>query len=184
MKYVGNRHNVGFMVLDKIAAFMGVKVNNFICKSLVGEGRVGGRRLILAKPVTFMNLSGDAVGLLLGRFGLEPSEMIVIYDDMDLDPGSMRIRPKGGDGGHRGLGSIIATTATSEFPRLRVGIGRPKDDIVDYVLGNFGKDELVTIKPTIERAAEAVLCAVEMGLTTAMNRYNGEKWCPEHKMGG
>ncbi|HZK18982.1 MAG TPA: aminoacyl-tRNA hydrolase [Clostridia bacterium] len=173
MKYMDNRHNVGFMVVDRIAASIGVKVNNFMCKSLVGKGRVGGRQLILAKPVTFMNLCGDAVGLLLERFGLDPGEMIVIYDDMDLDFGSIRIRPKGGDGGHRGLGSIIARTGTSEFPRLRVGIGRPEDDIVDYVLGDFSKDELVTIKQSIERASDAVLYAAGMGLTAAMNQYNG-----------
>jgi len=172
-QYTENRHNVGFMAIDEIAASLRFSVKNFVCKSLVGEGQVGGRRLVLAKPVTYMNLCGEAVGLLAARFQLVPSEIIVICDDMDLDLGRVRIRPKGGDGGHKGLGSIIEHLGTSDFPRIRVGIGRPVDNVVDYVLGDFSKDELAVIKQSLEKVCCAVLCASREGLCTAMNRYNG-----------
>lgn len=172
MEYIESRHNVGFMVVDKIAAFLKISVKNFMCKSLVGESKAENRRLILAKPVTFMNLSGDAVGLLLERYNLEPAEMIIIYDDMDLDLGRLRIRPKGGHGGHKGIRSIIEAVGTNEFPRLRIGIGRPPGDPVNYVLSSFSAEELVVMKQSIEKACCAVLCASKMGLCTAMNRYN------------
>jgi PTH1 family peptidyl-tRNA hydrolase len=172
-EYENTRHNVGFMVLEKISEKLGVKVDRIKFKGLFGEGIWGGEKVLLLKPMTFMNLSGESVEEAL-RFYKVPSEnLIVIYDDMDLPVGRLRIRRKGSSGGHKGMESIISRISSEDFPRVRVGIGRPKGDVVDHVLGSFGPEEKQAVESAIEAAAEAALTIVREGVEEAMNRYNG-----------
>ena len=133
-----------------------------------------GRRLVLAKPRTFMNRSGDAVKYLLDRFHARPDQLLVVYDEMDLPPGRIRIRPSGSAAGHNGLKSIIGAVATQAFPRLRVGIGKPgpHEDDVSFVLGGFSDEDSKLMNEASKRAVEAALCVVQDGIDQAMNRYN------------
>ena len=142
---------------------------------MLGQGKVDGCLLMLAKPRTFMNNSGEAVRYLIDRFHLSPQELLVIYDDMDLPMGKLRLRPDGGAGGHNGLKSIISTIATQQFPRLRIGIGKPSanQNDIDFVLGSFNSAEKEVMGELVELGAQAVLCVVRDGLEQAMNRFNG-----------
>ncbi len=172
-RYELSRHNVGFRCLDELARRWGVAAWRRAFGALVGAGYFESRRLLLAKPQTFMNLSGEAVGPLLRYFGLVPGEMLVIYDDMDLPLGKLRIRLHGSSGGHRGVESIIAALGTNQFPRLRIGIGRGAGlEAADYVLGRFGEAEEPVVAEALTRAADAVEMIVRDGLAAAMNRYN------------
>jgi PTH1 family peptidyl-tRNA hydrolase len=175
-EYARTRHNAGFMVIDRLAGGMGVAVGKRMFKALTGQGRVNGVKIILVKPQTYMNLSGEAVGALLNWYKLSPADLIVIYDDLDLPAGKLRLRPGGGAGGHRGVMSVIGSLGTENFTRIRVGIGRPAEaDIasVDYVLGRPGTDEAEEMEKALELAAEAARCVVLEGVEQAMNRYNG-----------
>lgn len=138
------------------------------------QGKMGGQEVLLAKPLTYMNRSGYAVRAIVGWYGLDPRNMMVIVDDMALEPGRIRMRAKGSDGGHNGLKSIISLLGTEEFPRLRVGIGRPgpAEDAVSYVLRWFEREELPTISEAMQRAADAVEAWVGIGVDEAMNRFN------------
>lgn len=172
-EYENTRHNVGFKVLEKISEKLGVKMDKIKFKGLFGEGTYGGEKILLLKPMTFMNLSGQSVGEAM-RFYKVPSEnLIVVYDDMDLPVGRLRIRRKGSSGGHKGMESIISCISSEDFPRVRVGIGRPKGDVVDHVLGNFDPEENQAVEFAIEAAADAALAIVKEGVQEAMNRYNG-----------
>jgi len=174
-EYAATRHNIGFMVIDRLAINLGIKIEKKMLKALVGQGQVNGEKVILAKPQTFMNLSGEAVGMLLSWFKLAASDLLVIYDDLDLPPGKLRLRAGGGSGGHKGVQSIIQVIGTEYFTRVRIGIGRPPGpdfETVGYVLSRFGNDEAQVMEEALDLAQEAVVCAVRDGIERAMNLYN------------
>ncbi|MBC7329440.1 aminoacyl-tRNA hydrolase [bacterium] len=167
--YQKTRHNVGFMVVSRLARKMGLKFEKKYCSSRVAEGEA----IVLAKPYTYVNLSGKAAKALLQRFSLSPQDMLVICDDVALPLGRIRIRRKGSDGGHNGLRSIIKELGTEDFPRLRVGIGREGiKDLVEYVLGEFEKEEMKILEKVLDVAVDAVECILKEGIEEAMNKYN------------
>lgn len=174
LKYRSSRHNVGFMLLDRLAARLGVQFTRMEMKALVTKASYKDERLILVKPHTFMNLSGQAVGGLLKYYQAPISRLIVAHDDVDLPFGTLRLRPGGGSGGQRGIASIIERLGQQDFPRLRIGIGRPpgRMDAADYVLQDFSADEKQRIQMTLDDAVEALLLFVSDGLNSAMNRFN------------
>ena len=177
-RYERNRHNVGFMVVDKLAERHRITVGRKRPHALIGEGNAtlesGSVRVVLAKPRTYMNESGEAVVRLAQGSGAPKDRMVVIYDDLDLPLGKLRVRGKGSPGGHNGIKSIVGKLGTDAFPRIRVGIGRPTgvEGAVGHVLGDFTEDERERIGPAVERAAEAVEWAIVHGVESAMNRFN------------
>lgn len=172
-KYAATRHNVGFMVVDRLAERAGVAVTKKQCSALTAIATIAGEKVCLAKPQTYMNLSGDAVGCLLRYYKLTPLDLLVVYDERDLPLGKIRLREKGSAGGHRGMESIIGVMGSSDFPRLRIGIGRPREmGAVEHVLGAFSSEERAVAVEAICRATEAVEMALREGLDAAMNRYN------------
>jgi PTH1 family peptidyl-tRNA hydrolase len=174
-QYRQNRHNLGFMVVDQLAAALQVHFSRQQSRALIASAIYQGCRIILAKPQTFMNLSGGSVRGLVRFYKLEPENLMVAHDDLDLPLGSIRIRPDGGSAGHKGLASILEYMQTDAFARLRLGIGRPPGqmDPPDYVLQDFSKDESLIVAETLKRAVEATLMWVTDGLETAMNKFNG-----------
>jgi peptidyl-tRNA hydrolase, PTH1 family len=174
-EYRTNRHNIGFLLVDHLAARLGVSFSRLESKALVTKTEYQGRRLVLAKPQTFMNLSGQAVGTLARFYKVPLSQLMVCYDDVDLPLGQIRIRPDGGSAGQKGMGSIIERLGTQQFPRLRLGIGRPpgRMDAASYVLQDFSKQEVEALQETFGRAVDAVQLFVTQGLNTAMNQFNG-----------
>ncbi|HHW57551.1 MAG TPA: aminoacyl-tRNA hydrolase [Clostridia bacterium] len=172
-EYERTRHNVGFMVIDELAKKLGIRVTKLKFKSLVGEGNVKGEKIILLKPQTFMNLSGEALYEAVNFYKINLENVIVVYDDKDLDVGKIRIRKKGSSGGHNGMNSIIYLLNSEEFPRVRIGIGNPGEDLVNHVLGEFTEEEKKIIKQATEKAAEAVIDIIENGIEHAMNKFNG-----------
>lgn len=176
-QYEKTRHNVGFMAVDKLAGELNAPVSKLMFQALVGQAGLKGEKIILAKPLTYMNLSGNAVGSLMRWYKISPSDLIVIYDDMDLPLGSLRIRKKGGDGGHNGMKSIIENIGTKEFPRIRIGIGKPVGpgpNTVDWVLGRFSTGEAEEVEKTVENVSRAVMAALCEGLDAAMNKFNSK----------
>ena len=173
--YRDTRHNVGFMLLDRLAERLKTSFTRMESKALVAREEYEGRKLILAKPQEFMNLSGRAVGAILKYYKIPPGNLIVAYDDVDLPLGTLRIRPGGGSAGQKGMASIIERLGTEAFPRLRIGIDRPpgRMEAADYVLQKFSQSERKVLEPTLDRGVEAVLKFVTAGLDTAMNLYNG-----------
>lgn len=171
-----NRHNIGFMVLDTLADRFGEKFSRYESKALVTKERYRGYRLILAKPQTFMNDSGQAVSNLVRFYKIPLENILVVYDEVDLPFGTIRIRPNGGSAGHRGIQSIIERMGTEQFSRLRVGIGRPpgKKGAASYVLRDFSADELAFLSTIREQVVDAVLTFVVGGVEKAMNDYNGQ----------
>jgi PTH1 family peptidyl-tRNA hydrolase len=173
-KYEGTRHNIGFEVVETIAGRIGAtwKTKG---QSQIADGRWRGRKLLLAAPETYMNRSGLAVEELLRRHRVEPQDILVIVDDIHLDTGVIRIRQKGGTGGHNGLDDIIDWLDTNDFPRMRIGVGNDfgQGRQAEYVLEKFSSDERTVIEPAIEKARDAALTFVTDGIVTAMNRYNG-----------
>jgi PTH1 family peptidyl-tRNA hydrolase len=170
--YVRNRHNAGFQVVDLLARTQGLTFDLQRAKGLLASGQIMGRQVVLLKPQTYMNLSGQAVAGVARFYQVSPGDILVIYDDLDMPLGRLRLRPDGGSGGHKGMLSIIASLETEQFPRLRIGVGRPAhDDPVDYLLSDFAADEL----PVMEEAYTAAVATVELylqkGLAAAMN------WC-------
>ena len=174
-EYQGARHNVGFVVVDILARRHGIHVKARRSKSLVGEGVIAGEKVVLAKPLTFMNLSGEAVGALVRRYRIDPSDIIVIADDVNLPLGRLRIRAGGSSGGHKGLRSIIHSLGMEDFPRIRVGIGSPKGEMVDFVLSRFHKSERGVVDEAVNRAADAVEAILSEGIEPTMNRFNAPK---------
>lgn len=175
IKYALTRHNVGFWIVDALASRAGVKLKKVCCRSYTARAVLAGKEVVLAKPLTYMNRSGLAVRALLQYFSLQPENLLVIYDDLDLSPGRLRLRSRGGSGGHRGMASVIALLGSENFARLRLGIGRPPGetgDGVDYVLSHFKADEERQIMEAVELAADAVETFLAYGLEAAMNRYN------------
>ncbi len=175
-EYKETRHNIGFMLVDHIAERIGARGMKVQSKAIVTSGLYEEHKLILAKPQTYMNLSGHSVQGLLHFYKIPHSNLLVAHDDLDIPFGTIRIRPTGGPGGQRGMANTIELLGTKDFPRLRLGIGRPpgRMDPRDYVLQNFSKDELKILPEIISRAADASLEFVMNGLNAAMNKYNGE----------
>lgn len=174
-EYEATRHNIGFQVIDGLAERWSITSGKNQHKAFVGEGKFNNEKVILAKPLTYMNLSGEAVGALLRWYKLGPEDFIVVYDDLDLQPGKLRVRAQGSAGGHNGIKSIIQHLGTDTFPRLKVGIGRPQpgQPSADYVLSRFASPERDLIAQTITRAAEAVEAIITDGVIQAANIYNG-----------
>ncbi|MEM9998452.1 MAG: aminoacyl-tRNA hydrolase [Bacteroidota bacterium] len=174
-EYEATRHNVGFMVVDRLAETVGVApLRRTVAASLADEASHRGRALVLAKPQTYMNRSGEAVRALTRRYALAPDDLIVVYDDLALPLGAVRLRSKGGAGGHNGIQDIIDTLGTSAFPRIRVGIGSNfgRGQQVRYVLAPFDDDQIEARDEAVDFAAKAAISFVRDGLVTAMNRYN------------
>lgn len=175
-EYRENRHNIGFMLIDRLAVKLNARFSRLQSKALVANAMNNERKIILAKPQTFMNLSGQSVQGLVRFYKLPLTNLLVAHDDLDLPPGTIRIRPGGGSPGQLGVTSIIERLGTQEFPRLRLGIGRPpgRMEAPDYVLRDFSDGEMVVISETLNRAADAALTFVTEGLDAAMNKYNGQ----------
>ena len=175
--YEGTRHNIGFTMIDAIGNKFGIDVTTKKHKALVGRGMIDGIRVILAKPQTYMNLSGESIREITDFYKIEPENIIIIYDDISLDVGQLRIRKKGSAGGHNGVKNIIAHLGTQEFPRIKVGIGNKPEgwDLADYVLSKYTKAE----QEALEEASEGVIGAVKLMLMddieAAMNKYNAKK---------
>ena len=180
-EYQETRHNVGFMVLDLLAQRLPKKNFELIhgCSSHYLKGTYAGRPLFLQKPETYMNLSGEAVAGLMRREEIGPEGLLVIYDDMDLEVGKLRIRTKGSCGGHNGIRSVIEQTGTEKFARIRIGIGHRKGDGKDYVLSPFEDAEKEIIAKVLEAAADTVILILRRGIGPAMNEYNPLDFAPE-----
>lgn len=176
LQYRYTRHNAGFMVAQALADKLELKLMRVKFRCQIGDGKLDGIPLIIAKPLTYMNESGSAVSSLLRYFKVPLERLLVIHDDLDLPLGVLRLRPGGGSAGQRGMQSITEKLGTNAFPRLRFGIGRPpgRMDPADYVLEKFGTSEQELLKMTLDQATSAALSFVRDGLETAMNLYNGE----------
>ena len=174
-EYERTRHNIGFMVLDRFAQMNNITVNKSSCRALIGDGRVGDNRVYLMKPQTYMNLSGESVGMFLRQKPLELTDIMVVTDDIALPVGRIRLRAKGSAGGHNGLKSIIAHLHSTEFSRLRIGVGAPRDASIqiDHVLGPFNKADQAIMDETIESAVVALEHWLSDGIELAMTRFNG-----------
>ena len=172
--YIGTRHNIGFMVLDHLAEKFDVTFSRMKHKAVIAETRHRGNKVILAKPQTYMNRSGESVKAMMNFYKLPAKNLLVIYDDVDLDLGSLRIRPKGGSGGHKGMKSIIERMGNHEFPRFRLGIGRPpgKMQAAGYVLQDFSDNEKDLLEITMRRAEDAVISFMVNGIQDAMTTFN------------
>jgi peptidyl-tRNA hydrolase, PTH1 family len=172
-QYRNTRHNVGFECLQRLAEKHKIDLSKTQRRAKVGYGRIGDVPVVLAMPQTFMNLSGESIAPLMKMLGLRPEDVIVVVDEMDLPAGRLRIRKSGSAGGHNGLKSLIQHLGTEEFPRIRIGVGRPAQGAtIDHVLGKFEREEIAPIRESIGKAAEAVECAVSDGVEAAMNRFN------------
>ncbi len=173
-EYRANRHNVGFQVIDHLAARHGLAFARQQHNAFIAAGEIKGRAVILAKPQSYMNESGGPVGALFRFYKIEPDRLLIIFDDLDLPIGTLRLRPSGGSGGHKGMKSIIARLGSEDFPRLRVGIGRPpgRMDPAAYVLQDFDSLQLPIIQAVYERAADAIEAWLTEGIEAAMGRYN------------
>jgi peptidyl-tRNA hydrolase, PTH1 family len=174
-EYRDNRHNLGFMVIDRLIVRLNARGMKVQSKAIVTTATYEERKLILAKPQTYMNLSGQSAQGLLNFYKIPVENMLIAHDDLDIPFGTIRIRPGGGPGGQRGMASTIERLGTKEFPRLRIGIGRPpgRMDPSAYVLQDFSRDEMKILSEIVDRAAEAALTFVVDGLNKAMNKYNG-----------
>jgi PTH1 family peptidyl-tRNA hydrolase len=178
--YAHNRHNVGFRCLNYFARLHSIRFDHRQCRARVSLAEVRGERLLLAKPRTFVNLSGDPVACLAHKHDIYLDDLLVVYDDLDLPLGKIRLRQSGGSGGHKGMNSIISALGSEAFPRIRVGIGRPQgeeqsvneDAIVNYVLSDFSPQEEAIIKPVIDKVAEAIDCFLTQGIEEAMGKFN------------
>jgi PTH1 family peptidyl-tRNA hydrolase len=173
-KYAGNRHNVGFHVVDRLAAAASLQFDERRNRAHLARGRIEGIPVTLVKPQTYMNLSGEAVGAVAHFFKVPPERVLVIFDDLDLPLGVLRLRLEGGSGGHRGMANIIVHLKTRDFPRLRIGIGRPPGRMPPeaYVLQDFASDEKPIIDQVYQRAIEAIHVALRDGFEIAMNQFN------------
>ncbi len=178
-EFAGTRHNVGWMCVERLARRVGVSFDRYQFRAQLAFWADDGRKVALAKPLTFMNRSGEAAGPLVRFYKVSLDRLMVVYDDLDLPPGRIRIRPKGGAGGHHGMESIIEKVGSSDFPRLRVGIGRPPgpraydpEVVARYVLSPFSAAERPLIDAALDRAVEALIVWVREGIEAAMNRFN------------
>ena len=172
-QYENTRHNMGFLAVDLLAEKYNIDVNKIKFKALVGEGRIAGQKVLLVKPQTYMNLSGEAVRQAMDFYKIDPEELIVIYDDIDIPTGTFRIRKKGSPGTHNGMRNIFQHIQTNDFPRIRVGIGSgKKDNLAGYVTGGISKSEQEILADVLKSSADAAACIIEKGIDKAMNEYN------------
>lgn len=176
-EYEGTRHNAGFMVLDALADKLNTDISEKKHKALCGRGVIDGEKVILLKPQTFMNSSGESIRAAADYYKVDPENILVVYDDITLAPGNLRIRAKGSAGGHNGIKSIISHLGTQEFPRVRVGVGEKPSrmDLADYVLGHFSQGEKKIMEEAVKEAADAVCEIVTEGIDHAMNSHNAKK---------
>lgn len=171
--YAQTRHNIGFNCLNHIARKHGLSFTRREAHSRLAQGQIGGQEVLLAKPFTFMNRSGAAVAALMRKYQIQPADLVVIYDDMDLPVGKLRLRPSGSAGGHHGMESIIAALGSQDFPRIRVGIGKPiAEDAISFVLSHFTPEEKESIAQALGRVGEAVEMLLTQGVEAAMNQFN------------
>ncbi len=176
-KYEGTRHNIGFETIDLLVHNLGIKLNKIKHKAVLGDCSICGEKVIIAKPQTYMNLSGESIRDIVNFYKIPVENVIIVCDDINLETGRIRIRPKGSDGGHNGLKSIIYQLNSDEFVRIRMGVGAPKNenyDLADYVLGKFSKQEIEILTPTANKAVDAIECIIKSGVSQAMNLYNGK----------
>lgn len=172
-KYENTRHNMGFLAVDLLAEEYGIKVDKIKFKALVGEGRIAGQKVLLVKPQTYMNLSGQSVQEVMHFYKEDIEKLIVIYDDIDIPTGKIRIRKKGSAGTHNGMRNIVYLLADDGFPRIRVGIGSEKKvDLINYVTGGVSKGEKELLEEALTQASKAAAAIVEKGIEKAMNEYN------------
>ena len=174
IKYAGTRHNTGFAALTQLADRYDIALNKKECKSITGHGVIEGEKVVLAMPQTYMNLSGEAVQPLLSFYKCPPADLIVMYDDVELDVGKIRIRGKGSAGGHNGMKSIISCLGSEDFARVRVGVGRKPEgwDLADHVLGRFAREDLPVMREACEKAGDAARMIISEGVGAAQNKYN------------
>lgn len=174
-KYAGTRHNAGFSVIDGLAERHNIKVDTCKHKALIGKGVINGEKVILAMPQTFMNLSGESVRAIMDFYKLTVDDLIVVYDDIDLDVGKIRIREKGSAGGHNGMKNIILHSGSQDFVRVRVGVGKKPEhmDLADHVLSRFSREDLPFMRESCGKACDALEVILSDGAVAAMNRYNG-----------
>ena len=176
--YTRTRHNCGFRALDILAEKLKCKVDKGKFQGLYGQYNYQGKKLLLLKPQTYMNLSGKSVLQLSAYFHVPPQRIIVMFDDISLEPGRLRIRADGSAGGHNGIKSIIQEVGSQDFPRVKIGVGakpNPEYDLADWVLSSFSASEEKALGPALERAAEAALCIIDKGVPEAANRFNGSR---------
>ena len=175
-QYENTRHNVGFNVIDILAEEYGISVTKMKHKALIGEGRVGTEKVVLVKPVTYMNLSGESLAEIYNFYKVETSNIVVIYDDIDLDVGKIRIRKKGSGGTHNGMRSIVKCLGTTDFPRVRIGVSKPEPgrDLANFVLSRFSKEEEVDLKDGFDKAVKAIDCIIREDIDLSMNTFNGK----------
>lgn len=176
-KYENTRHNVGFEAVDVLADKLGIEIRERKHRAFCGKGIFQGEKVLILKPQTFMNLSGESIRDAADFYKAEPAHIIVVYDDVSLDAGQLRIRAKGSAGGHNGMKSIIAHLGSQEFPRVKIGVGQKPDqmDLADYVLGRFSKGDREVMYDAVNDAAEGIKMIIAQGLDAAMNCYNGKK---------
>lgn len=176
-QYIATRHNIGFAVIDQLSEQYNIGMTEKKHKAIYGKGVIAGEKILLVKPQTYMNLSGESVRELVDYYKVSNEDIVIIYDDIDLAVGHLRLRAKGSAGGHNGIKNIIAQLGTQEFARIRVGVGeKPKGyDLADYVLGHFSKGEIPVIREGIANAAAAVTIIIEENIDAAMNRFNVKK---------
>ena len=174
-KYENTRHNMGFKAIDAMASEFGIDVNRAKFKGLIGEGRIGSEKVILLKPQTYMNLSGQSVREIMNFYKIPEENLIVIYDDFDLPIGSIRVRKSGGPGPHNGMKSVIQELGSRKFPRVRVGIGSSDGSTIQFVIGKVGKDEQQILNEAAEAAASAAADIIRIGIENAMNIHNTRK---------
>ncbi|MBE6062564.1 MAG: aminoacyl-tRNA hydrolase [Clostridium butyricum] len=175
LQYENTRHNIGFKVIDNIAKEYNIEINRQKFKGIYGEGFINNEKVILLKPSTYMNLSGESIREVVDFYKLTCEQIVVIYDDISLDVGRLRIREKGSAGGHNGIKSIISHLGTDVFPRIKVGVGQPNVDLVNYVLGKFTDKEMEVLSESIDASTKAVSEIIKENIKTAMNKFNGFK---------
>lgn len=179
-EYDGTRHNIGFAAIDYIADKYNIELNRIKFKGVFGEGLINGKKVILLKPTTYMNLSGESIREVINFYKISNEEVIIVYDDISLEVGRLRIREKGSHGGHNGIKSIIANMGTDIFPRVKIGVGAPKGNLVSHVLGKFSNDEVEILRETIKASSEAVSIMLKIDTKEAMNKFNGFNACKEN----
>ena len=173
-QYAATPHNMGFLVVDRLAARHGIRVTRKECQALIGQGNIGGKTVLLAQPQTYMNLSGVAIKPLMERNEVTPADLVLVFDDLNLDWGALRLRPKGSAGGHNGVINVIEKIGTQEFPRVRLGVhpGHPLPSGKDYLLSRFNRQQTETLEAFIDLAADATESIIAEGVEKSMTKFN------------